>query len=56
MSTAIEVLGLEKKYGSGPLSVHTLKNINLKIHAGEFRGKFYISILVPYFNKIPMQK
>jgi putative ABC transport system ATP-binding protein len=36
MSTAIETIRLEKKYGAGQLSVHALHNINLKLRKGEF--------------------
>jgi len=36
MSIAIEALELEKEYGLGQLSVHALKNINIKISTGEF--------------------
>ncbi len=36
MSATIETVHLGKAYGTGPLSVHALHNINLKFHQGEF--------------------
>jgi putative ABC transport system ATP-binding protein len=36
MSSAIETISLEKKYGAGQVSVHALRNVNLKFNKGEF--------------------
>jgi putative ABC transport system ATP-binding protein len=36
MSTAIQTVNLQKTYGTAQLSVHALRDINLKLAAGEF--------------------
>ena len=36
MSTAIQTIALEKEYGTAQLSVHALRNINVKFNNGEF--------------------
>jgi putative ABC transport system ATP-binding protein len=36
MSSAIETISLEKEYGAGQVSVHALRNVNLKFNKGEF--------------------
>jgi putative ABC transport system ATP-binding protein len=36
MSPAIETINLQKHYGAGQLSVHALRNVNVKFDSGEF--------------------